>query len=197
MLIVNISTSGGRCCDQQHSFPSFQARLPARAAGAGGTLRWEQIDFKTASLHVTRGKNGTPSTHPLTGRELRELRRRQRESAKSPFVFVSERGAPFTAAGFSRMIERAGGQADLGIKVHAYMLRHACGYNSQTTGSTRARCRLTWGIAISRIRRATRRSRRGGLETSGGGCRPRQRTQGALYSARLRIGGQHGHEMDC
>jgi hypothetical protein len=25
----------------------------------------------------------------------------------SPFVFVSERGAPITAAGFSRMIERA------------------------------------------------------------------------------------------
>jgi type 1 fimbriae regulatory protein FimB/type 1 fimbriae regulatory protein FimE len=46
-------------------------------------LRWEQIDFKTATLHVRRVKNGTPSTHPLTGRELRELRRHQRESAKS------------------------------------------------------------------------------------------------------------------
>ena len=34
-------------------------------------LRWEQVDFKTASLHVRRVKNGTPSTHPLTGRELR------------------------------------------------------------------------------------------------------------------------------
>jgi hypothetical protein len=44
---------------------------------------------------------------PLTGRELRELRRHQRESAKSPFVFVSERGSPLSAAGFSRMIERA------------------------------------------------------------------------------------------
>ena len=76
-------------------------------------LRWEQLDFKTASLHVRRVKNGTPSTHPLTGRELRELRRHQRESAKSPFVFVSERGAPLSASGFSRMIERAacGGEA--------------------------------------------------------------------------------------
>ena len=42
-------------------------------------------------------KNGTPSTHPLTGRELRDLRRHQREGAKSPFVFVSERGAPLSA----------------------------------------------------------------------------------------------------
>src|SRR5258708_36225402 len=40
-------------------------------------LRWEQVDFKTASLHVRRVKNGTPSTHPLTGRELRELRQHQ------------------------------------------------------------------------------------------------------------------------
>jgi integrase len=33
-------------------------------------LCWEQVDFKTANLHVRRAKNGTPSTHPLTGREL-------------------------------------------------------------------------------------------------------------------------------
>ena len=70
-------------------------------------LRWEQLDFKTATLHVRRVKSGTPATHPLTGREMRALRRHQRESAKSPFVFVSERGAPLTAPGFSRMVERA------------------------------------------------------------------------------------------
>ena len=43
-------------------------------------------------------KNGAPGTHPLTGRELRELRQHQRENLKSPFMFVSERGA----TGFSR-----------------------------------------------------------------------------------------------
>ena len=102
-------------------------------------LRWEQLDLKSASLHVRRVKNGTPATHPLTGRELRELRRHQRESVQSPFVFVSERGAPLTAPGFSRMIERAGIAADLGIKVHAHMLRHACGYKLAGDGvDTRA-----------------------------------------------------------
>ena len=79
-------------------------------------LRWEQVDFKTAILSVRRVKAGTPSSHPLTGRELRELRRHQRESAGSPFIFVSERGAPLTAPGFSRMIERAAAAANLGIK---------------------------------------------------------------------------------
>ena len=97
------------------------------------TFGGEQIDFKTASLHVRRVKNGTPSTHPLTGRELRELRRHQRE-AKSPFVFVSERGAPLSAPGFSRMIERAAATAKLGIKAHAHMLRHAFGFKLANDG---------------------------------------------------------------
>src|SRR3990167_10263243 len=32
-------------------------------------LRWEQIDLKKGLLHVTRSKNGVPSTHPLRGIE--------------------------------------------------------------------------------------------------------------------------------
>jgi integrase len=108
-------------------------------AGEVVDLRWDKVDFKTASLHVRRLKNGTPSTHPLTGRELRALRRHQRDSAKSPFVFVSERGAPMAAPGFSRMVERASVFAKLGIKTHAHMLRHACGYKLANDGQdTRA-----------------------------------------------------------
>jgi integrase len=108
-------------------------------AGEVVDLRWDQIDFKAATLHVRRLKNGTPSTHPLTGRELRALRRHQRESEKLPFVFVSERGAPFLAPGFSRIVERAALSANLGIKAHAHMLRHACGYKLANDGhDTRA-----------------------------------------------------------
>src|SRR5213595_1999900 len=59
-------------------------------------LRWDQVDFNRAVLHVRRSKGGTPSVHPLAGGEMRALRRLQRESEASPFVFVSERGAPFT-----------------------------------------------------------------------------------------------------
>ena len=102
-------------------------------------LRWEQVDFKAATLHVRRTKNGTPATHPLTGRELRALRRHQREAPAGAFVFVSERGAPLSAPGFSRMVERAGREAKLGIKVHAHMLRHACGFALANAGhDTRA-----------------------------------------------------------
>ena len=54
-------------------------------------LRWDQIDLEHALLRVRRVKNGSPATHPLTGKELRALRRLQREQvAKSPFVFISD-----------------------------------------------------------------------------------------------------------
>jgi integrase len=46
-------------------------------------LRWDQVDFETSVLHVRRAKAGTPATHPLTGRELRALRRLQRENGAS------------------------------------------------------------------------------------------------------------------
>ena len=103
-------------------------------------LRWDQIEFASGALHVRRVKRGTPSTHPIVGDELRALRRLQREQEpKSPFVFTSERAAPFTTAGFARMVERAGVDAKLGFKAHPHMLRHACGYALANKGhDTRA-----------------------------------------------------------
>ena len=59
-------------------------------------LRWDQVDVRTATLHVRRVKQGTPSTHPIVGDELRALRRLQREQKpKSPFVFTSERSTVY------------------------------------------------------------------------------------------------------
>jgi len=102
-------------------------------------LRWDQVDFNRAVLHIRRVKHGTPSVHPLSGSEMRALRRLQRENETSPFVFESERRAPFTRAGFARMMERAAKAAGLKLKVHPHMLRHACGFALANAGhDTRA-----------------------------------------------------------
>ena len=103
-------------------------------------LRWDQISFSGAVLHVRRRKAGTPATHPLTGLELRALRRLKREQEpSSQFVFVSERGAPFSTEGFARMVQRAAKAAGITIRVHPHMLRHACGYKLANDGvDTRA-----------------------------------------------------------
>ena len=67
---------------------------------------------------------------------MRALRRLQREQdPSSPFLFVSERGAPFSTAGFARLLQRAATKADLGsLKVHAHMLRHATGFKLANDG---------------------------------------------------------------
>ena len=103
-------------------------------------LRWEQIEFGRAVLHVRRVKQGTPSSHRILGDELRALRRLQREQdPKSTFVFTSEQKEPFSTAGFARMVERAGRKARLAFKAHPHMLRHACGYALANRGhDTRA-----------------------------------------------------------
>ena len=90
-------------------------------------LQWSDVEFESGTLHLRRVKGGATSTHPLLGNELRALRVLKRE-AKSPFIFVSERGAPFSVAGLAKLIERAGVEAEIPFKIHAHMLRHACGF---------------------------------------------------------------------
>jgi integrase len=101
-------------------------------------LRWDQVELgRNAALHVRRVKQGVPSVHPIPGDEMRALRELKR-TAVSPFVFTSERGAPFTTAGFAKMVARAGEAAKL-KSVHPHMLRHACGYALANKGhDTRA-----------------------------------------------------------
>jgi integrase len=92
------------------------------------SLQWTDVEFETGTLHIRRAKGGTVTTHPLLGDELRLLRAWKREANKSPFVFVSERAAPFTVSGLQKLVERAGKAARIGFKVHPHMLRHATGF---------------------------------------------------------------------
>ena len=90
-------------------------------------LRWDHVDLKTGRLHVRRAKGGIDGTHPLTGAEIRALRRLQRE-ATSPYIFASERGGPLTTRGVRQMIARTGEAARFAFPLHPHMLRHGCGF---------------------------------------------------------------------
>lgn len=98
------------------------------------TLRRDQVDLKRGVLHVARLKGGMPSTHPLTRREKVALKKLMKSVTRGP-LFVSERGGPLTRSAFAKLIERAGERAGLAdLKVHAHMLRHACGYELANQG---------------------------------------------------------------
>jgi integrase len=114
-----------RCCSRCCEIAAFRHGLRATELV---DLRWDQVDFNHGVLHVRRAKAGTPASHPLTGRELRALRRLQRETGRSTHLFMSERKAPISIDGYQKMIERTSIRAKLGFQVHAHMLRHACGY---------------------------------------------------------------------
>jgi type 1 fimbriae regulatory protein FimB/type 1 fimbriae regulatory protein FimE len=72
------------------------------------SLQWNQLDLEAGLLHVRRLKRGIPSVHPLHAPELRALRKLQREFEASPYLFVTERGSPMTAAGFRKLLSRIG-----------------------------------------------------------------------------------------
>ena len=98
-------------------------------------LRWDQVDFNRAEMHIRRVKQGSAATHPIPGRELRWLRRLEREQRpKSAFVFTSERDGPFSSRGIHKMVALAGVEAGLAFPVHPHMLRHACGYKFANDG---------------------------------------------------------------
>src|SRR4029077_7139873 len=96
--------------------------------------RWEQVDLVHGRLHVNRLKNGIPSVHPLTGVELRALRRLQREQKTGRYVFMSERGAPMSAVAFRRMVTRLGSAARMPFPIHPHMLRHSTGFKLANQG---------------------------------------------------------------
>ena len=83
-------------------------------------LRWDQVHLTSAILDVRR-KNDSPATHPLTGLELRALRRLKREQDPSPFVFTSQRGDPFSTGLRPHVAARwAGRRADFTPSSSAY-----------------------------------------------------------------------------
>ena len=97
-------------------------------------LKWAQVDFEAGLLHVTRAKQGIPSTQPLQAPCVRALRRVKREYDKTPYVFVSSNGSPISRWAVGKIVAQAGQDAQIGMPTHPHMLRHATGFKLANDG---------------------------------------------------------------
>ena len=129
-------------------------------------LQWSDVSFEDATLHIRRTKGGNTGSHPLRADEKRALRALQRQ-AKGTWVFETERGGPFTAAGFASLID---GQASKPRSVSRCI--RTCSGTVQVTRQSMPMsacviCKTFWATSRSTRPRAMLRSPAGGLRHRG------------------------------
>lgn len=89
-------------------------------------LQWNSVNFNEATIHIKRAKGSKSGAHYLQGDELRALRK-LKVTAKSIYIFESERGDSMTTANFRMILKRIGKKCGIDwASPHA--LRHGCGY---------------------------------------------------------------------
>jgi site-specific recombinase XerC len=94
--------------------------------------RARRITVESIRAHIARGLAAESATAWAP-------RRAPRKTAAPLYVFVSERGAPLSVAGYQRMVARAGVAARFPFLIHSHMLRHSTGYKLANDGhDTRA-----------------------------------------------------------
>ena len=102
-------------------------------AGELVTLRWDAIDFAHGRLHVSRLKGSAESVHPLSGRELRALRRLKREQDPAVAIYLHDPNAVHHSRrrDSARWSPGSVWRLDFDFPVHPHMLRHACGLQAR------------------------------------------------------------------
>ena len=88
-----------------------------------------QLNLKEARIWVKRAKGSQDGAQPISGDELRAIKRYiALRKSSLPWLFVTERGEQFTRQGIAYIVRQAGERAKLG-HVWPHMLRHSCGYH--------------------------------------------------------------------
>ncbi len=91
-------------------------------------LRRDDIDLDQARLWVRRLKSGLAVEQPITGDELRAIKRYLATRLdRLPWLFVSERSQALTRQTVNYLVASAARRAGL-PPVHPHMLRHSCGF---------------------------------------------------------------------
>jgi type 1 fimbriae regulatory protein FimB len=97
-------------------------------------LRLEDLNLKEARVWIPRLKNGLSVEQPIAGDELRAIRRwLASRQDYLPWLFISERGQPFTRQAINYIVGQAAGRAGLS-GVHPHTLRHSCGFSLANRG---------------------------------------------------------------
>jgi type 1 fimbriae regulatory protein FimB len=93
-------------------------------------LQRKDVDLKHGRLWVARVKGSLSTEQPLLPEELRVLKRylKERSNAQLPWLFLTERGEPFTRFAINYLVRAAAERAGLALAVHPHMLRHGCGH---------------------------------------------------------------------
>ena len=108
----------------RHGLRESEARL----------IRQDAIKLDSAQIWIDRVKGGRASYHPISGDELRLLRRYLRtRNDDLPWLFISERLLPLSDRTVRVIVANAAKEAGL-AHVHPHMLRHSCGFYLHNKG---------------------------------------------------------------
>ena len=85
-------------------------------------LRFEDINFSRKTIHIKRGK-GAKDRVVMLSPQLKKLLMQLPQ--QKGLVFLSNRGKQYSARSIQMVVENAGRKANIAVKTHPHMLRHA------------------------------------------------------------------------
>lgn len=90
-------------------------------------IKLSDLNLKESRIWIRRLKNGLSVEHPISGDELRYIRRYLRlRNSEMPWLFINERKQPLTRQAVNYLMKTIGLKTNL--DVHPHKLRHSCGY---------------------------------------------------------------------
>jgi type 1 fimbriae regulatory protein FimB len=93
-------------------------------------LRHPDVDRTHGRIWIQRIKGSLSTAQPLHADALRTLKRsvKPRGNAQLPWLFLNERGDPFTRSAINSLVGMTGVRAGLPFHGHPHMRRQGCGY---------------------------------------------------------------------